>query len=58
VLIILAPALLLAAFFTEPQMGPEQTAIAPLGIFALAFGTLFHLISGARQKDLGGPNTR
>jgi peptidoglycan/LPS O-acetylase OafA/YrhL len=56
-LVALAPLLLLAGFFSEPQKGPEQTMLAPLGIFALAFGTLFHLISGAREKPTRGPNT-
>lgn len=51
VLIALAPALLLAGFFSEPQKGPEHTMIAPLGIFALALGTLFHLLGGARDRN-------
>lgn len=54
VLIVLAPGLLLVGFFWEPPKGPEQTRFAPLGIFALAFGTLFHLISGKKQKNAGG----
>jgi hypothetical protein len=45
----LAPAPLLAGFFSEPPKGPEQTMIAPLGIFALALGTLFHLVSGWKR---------
>jgi peptidoglycan/LPS O-acetylase OafA/YrhL len=50
-LIILAPVLIMAGFFVEPQKGPEQTMLAPLGIFALALATLFHLLSGARNKN-------
>ena len=49
-LLILAPFLLLAGFFYEPTRGPEQTTIAPLGIFAVAIGTVLHFISGSRQK--------
>ena len=51
VLIVLAPGLLLAGFFYEPNKGPEQTTIAPLGIFAVAIGTVLHLLSGLRQKS-------
>jgi peptidoglycan/LPS O-acetylase OafA/YrhL len=58
VLIALAPVPLLIGFFSEPQKGPEQTAVAPLGIFALAFGTLFHLISGARCRNARGPHAQ
>ena len=51
ILIVLSPGLLLAGFFSEPHMGPEQTMLAPLGIFAVALGTLFHLISSLRHKE-------
>ena len=50
VLIVLAPGFLLVGFFYEPQRGPEHTMVAPLGIFALALGTLLHALSGIRQK--------
>jgi len=53
ILIVLSPGLLLAGFFTEPRKGPERTIVAPLGIFAVALGTLFHLLSG-----LGGRNEK
>jgi peptidoglycan/LPS O-acetylase OafA/YrhL len=50
-LIVLAPGLLLAGFFTEPNKGPEQTMLAPLGIFAVSLGALLHVISSLRQND-------
>jgi len=56
-LIVLSPGLLLAGFFSEPRKGPEQTMLAPLGIFAVALGTLFHLISSLRHSE-GSANGR
>ena len=50
-LIVFAPGPLLAGFFSEPDKGPEQTMLAPLGIFAVALGTLFHLISSLRNNE-------
>jgi len=50
VLIVLAPGFLLAGFFYEPPKGPNQTTIAPLGIFAVAIGTVLHWLSGLRQR--------
>ena len=50
-LVVLAPCLLLAGFFYEPNKGPEQTILAPLGIFAVALGTLCHLISSLRPTQ-------
>jgi hypothetical protein len=50
-LIVLAPGLLLIGFFSEPRKGPEQTMVAPLGIFAVALGTLLHVLSGLRRRD-------
>ena len=47
-LIVLSPVFLLTGFFLEPGWGPEKTSIAPLGIFAIAIGTLLHLLSGWR----------
>ena len=53
VLIMLAPMFLLVGFFYEPPRGPEQTKIAPYGIFATAIGVLLHLVSSwKRNKDL------
>ena len=51
ILIVLSPGLLLAGFFSEPHKGPGQTMLAPLGIFAVALGTLFHLISSLRHNE-------
>ena len=45
-LIVLAPGLLLAGFFSEPRRGPSETKIAAFGIFAVALGTLLHVLSG------------
>jgi len=51
VLIIVAPAFLLAGFFYEPSRGANQTIIAPYGIFATAIGILLHLVSANRRPD-------
>ena len=51
ILIILAPGLLLAGFFSEPRKGPNETRVAAFGIFAVALGTLLHVLSGLRRKD-------
>ena len=51
VLIIVAPAFLLAGFFYEPSRGANQTIIAPYGIFATAIGILLHLLSAIRKRD-------
>ena len=53
VLVLLAPALLLAGFFYEPVRGPNHTMIAPLGIFATTAGVLLHLFSGMRRQEKG-----
>jgi len=50
VLIIVAPAFLLAGFFYEPSRGANQTIIAPYGIFATAIGILLHLVSAIRKR--------
>jgi len=44
-LIVLSTGLLLVGFFTEPRRGPDQTMLAPLGIYAVALGTLLHVLS-------------
>ncbi len=54
VLLFIAPAFLLAGFFYEPTRGPEHTMIAPLGIFAVALGTIFHAIGSFRDRGAGG----
>ena len=51
VLIIVAPAFLLAGFFYEPSRGANKTIIAPYGIFATAIGILLHLVSANRRRD-------
>ena len=53
-LVVLAPCLLLAGFFYEPNKGPDQTILAPLGIFAVSLGALLHFISSLRQDDHDG----
>ena len=50
ILILLSPVFLLAGFFLEPGWGLEKTRVAPLGIFAIAIGTLLHLLSGWRRR--------
>ncbi len=50
-LIVLAPALLLTGFFSEPERGAARTMIAAFGIFAVALGMLLHLISSKREKS-------
>ena len=55
VLIMIAPAFLLAGFFYEPPRGADQTIIAPYGIFATAIGILLHLVSGIRRKPKADP---
>ena len=50
VLLLLAPALLLYAFFTEPWRGGWQFVASFYGIIFLLAGTLLHLISAARQR--------
>lgn len=50
VLIMIAPAFLLAGFFYEPPRGANQTIIAPYGIFATAIGILLDLVSAIRRR--------
>lgn len=49
ILIMIAPAFLLAGFFYEPPRGADHTFMAPYGIFATAIGILLHLISAIRK---------
>ena len=51
ILIMIAPAFLLAGFFYEPPRGVNHTVIAPYGIFATAIGILLHLLSAIRRRD-------
>lgn len=48
-LIIIAPFLLLAAFFREPTISGLQGFFTLPAILAIFLGTFFHLISGARH---------
>ncbi|MBD0325271.1 MAG: hypothetical protein ICV68_02510 [Pyrinomonadaceae bacterium] len=53
VLLLVAPFLLLAAFFYEPPRANLQRTFTLPSIVALLTGTLLHLLSGARQsKDI------
>jgi uncharacterized membrane protein HdeD (DUF308 family) len=49
IFIVLSPGLLLAGFFYEPQRGPNQTMVAPLGIFSIALGTVLHALAQVRK---------
>jgi hypothetical protein len=49
-LLLLAPALLLYAFFTEPFRGGWQFAASFYGIIFLLAGTLLHLLSAVRPQ--------
>jgi len=49
-LILIAPALLISAFFTEPQQGILQTAWSHFGLYAIFGGVVLHLISSAGQR--------
>jgi peptidoglycan/LPS O-acetylase OafA/YrhL len=51
ILIVLSPGFLLVGFFLEPGWGPEQTKVAPLGIFAVALGTLLHLVGRIAAEE-------
>jgi hypothetical protein len=50
ILFVLSPGLLLAGFFSEPHKGPEQTMVAPLGIFSIALGTVLHALAQVRKR--------
>lgn len=49
-LLLVAPFLLLAAFFSEPWLTKLQRPFTLPAIVALFAGTLCHLLSGARQS--------
>ena len=49
-LIIFAPVLLIGAFFYEPRLAALQKTLTLPAILAVFVGTLFHLLSGVRQK--------
>jgi len=50
VLILIAPVLLITAFFTEPQFGIRQTPWSHYGLYAIFGGVVLHLISSAGQS--------
>ena len=50
VLLTTGPVLLLIGFFKEPARGPEQTFVAPIGIYVTALGTVLHVVGGKRQE--------
>jgi hypothetical protein len=54
VLLAAGPALLLAGFFREPSRGPNQTMLAPIGIYATALGTMLHVVSTTWRRTTGG----
>lgn len=49
-LVLVAPLLLIAAFFYEPTLGNLQRPLTLPAIVALLSGTLCHLLSGIRQS--------
>jgi hypothetical protein len=49
-LIIIAPFVLIAAFFREPELGGLQGTFTLPAILATFSGTFFHLFSGAWQR--------
>jgi hypothetical protein len=53
-LLAAGPALLLIGFFREPSRGPNQTMLAPIGIFVTTLGTMLHVVSISRRKSTGG----
>jgi hypothetical protein len=55
VLILIAPALLITAFFTEPQLGILQTPWSHYGLYAIFGGVILHLISSAGQSREAAP---
>ena len=50
VLIAVAPAVLIAAFFIEPGRGGAGARIGPPGLIAIFGGMVLHLISNARLR--------
>ncbi len=50
-LIIIAPFLLVGAFFTEPAAAPLERWLTLPAVVSLFAGSLLHLVAGARQED-------
>lgn len=47
-LLLVAPLLLIVAFFTEAPRGNMNAPLAPFGLYSVFGGIVFHLISGFR----------
>jgi hypothetical protein len=50
-LLLVAPVLLIVAFFTEPPRGLFETRFSHFGLYAVFGGIVLHLISGARKDN-------
>lgn len=48
-LIVIASLLFIVAFFYEPRLRDLYTPLSHWGMYIIVAGTLFHLLSGARQ---------
>jgi hypothetical protein len=58
-LLLVAPVLLIVAFFTEAPRGNMNAPLAPFGLYAVFGGIVLHLISGARAgRDTTEPAGR
>lgn len=53
-LIVVATALFIAGFFSEPKLAGLETPWSGQGIYLIAYGTLLHLFSGLGQRNSGG----
>jgi hypothetical protein len=58
-LLLVAPVLLIVAFFTEAPRGNMNAKLAPFGLYSVFGGIVLHLISGARAgRDATEPARR
>jgi Na+-driven multidrug efflux pump len=58
-LLLVAPVLLIVAFFTEAPRGRMDAPLAPFGLYAVFGGTVLHLIGGARAgRETADPAAR
>ena len=58
-LLLVAPVLLIVAFFTEAPRGDMNAKLAPFGLYAVFGGIALHLIGGARAgRDTAEPAAR
>ena len=53
-LIVVATALFIAGFFSEPKLAGLETPWSGQGIYLIVYGTLLHLFSGLGQRNSGG----